>query len=492
MINISAPIDDLGIRVLAECAGAVAAHEGGGAEAAALVVRLLAQDARRRHTVATPDAELHLSVGIDGTELALELHDSGEPVNAPPPAVLALVELGLATGAEGGIDGRGNVVVARVPLPTHGRILDDADLEVLTDDALESDVPVEIRTLGPDDAFELTKCIFRCYGWTYAVQDMYFPDRIAAAVESGKRIGGIAITPDGEVVAHTGYAFVADGVVEGGVAVTDPRFRGRGLMRQVGGIHDLRALGVHATMGRAVLTHPVTQKAAIEGGSSVMGMFLDAAGPVQQVGFTDGLIDYRMSYGIAYRTLDPVEPASIWIPTRYQEIARYVLGNSPFPLSIAEPQAGTEVPDRSVVTSSYDALKQAGVVKVLVVGDDLVTTLDGILGQFRHAGAEMILVYLPADQPALATLGAGLPSLQLAYAALLPVYGELGNALVLQWLRNPAVDDSPFVYGDDQFRNLTHMIVTQATELGDQETALRLRRARLEQLLALLPDDGRA
>jgi hypothetical protein len=47
-----------------------------------------------------------------------------------------------------------------------------------------------------------------------------------------------------------------------------------------------------------------------------------------------------------------------------------------------------------------------------------------------------------------------------------------------------------FVFADDRFRRLTELIVEQATELGDQETRQRLRRARLEQLLALLPDDG--
>ena len=489
MISVSAPTDDLGISVLAECAGAAATHAGGGAEAAALVVRLLAQDARRRHTVDTADANLHLGVTLDGTELVLTLRDTGEPVNAPPATVLALVELGLATAADGGIDGAGNVLVARVPLPRHGRIVETEGLEVLPDDAAESDVPVEVRPLRADDAFELTRCIFRCYGWTYAVQDMYFPDRIAAAIGAGRRVGGVAVTPDGEVVAHVGFAFVADGVVEGGVAVTDPRFRGRGLMGRVADEVDLSALAVNAIMGRAVLTHPVTQKASMGTGSALVGMFLDAAGPVQQVGFTDGLIDHRMSYAVTYRPILPLDPAELWIPARYQSIARHVLEACDLPLTIGEAHSAP-VPPTSVMTSSYDALKQAGTVKVATVGDDLVAALDGILGQFRTAGAEQVLVYLPADQPALATVGAGLPSLQLAYAAILPRFGELGTSLVLQWLRNPAVVIDHFVFADDRFRRLTELIVEQATELGDQETRQRLRRARLEQLLALLPDDG--
>ena len=492
MIHISAPTDDIGIAVLAETARATATQHGGGAEAAALVVRLFAQDARKRHTVATPDAELHLAIGVDGTELSMELRDQGEPVNAPPPAVLALVELGLATAAHGGIDGHGNLLVARVPLPQHGRILDDEGLEIIPEDAPISEEPVELRRLEPDDAFALTRCIFRCYGWTYAVQDMYFPDRIAAAVESGKRIGAVAVTPDGEIAAHHGMSFVADGVVESGGAVTDPRFRGRNLMLQLFAINQGRSeeLGIRSVMSRPVLTHGVTQRLALGRGSYVMGMFLDAAGPVQQVGFTDGMIDHRMSYGVTFQTYAPLEPATLSIPTRYQEIARHVLGATEYPLTIGEPQSGLEVPTTSVIGSSYDANKQAGVITVTTVGADLLVELDHILDQLRAAGAEMVLVYLPADQPALATVGAGLPSERLAYAAILPAFGELGNALILQWLRNPAVDDSQFSYGDDQYRVLTRMIIDQAIALGSQEASQRLRRARREQLLALLPDDS--
>lgn len=490
MIRTSVPLDDVGTTVLAETARAAATQYGGGAEAAALIVRLLAQDARRRHTVVTPDHELHLAVDVDGTELTLTLRDQGEPVDAPPPAVLALVELGLATAARGGVDGGGNVLVARVPLPPHSRILDDAGLEVVPEDAPVSDEPVELRPLVADDAFALTRCIFRCYGWTYAVQDMYFPDRIAAAVESGRRIGAVAATPDGEIVAHIGLSFVADGVVESGGAVTDPRFRGRNLMVQLFAINRERAdaLGVRSVMSRPVLTHGVTQKLALGRGAHVMGMFLDAAGPVQQVGFTDGVIDHRMSYGVTHQPVAPLTPAALWIPSRYQEFVRHVLAATDYPLTVGEPRAGEAVPTGSVIESAYDAHKELGTIRVHTVGTDLLADLDRILDQFRAAGAAAVQVWLPADQPALATVGAGLPTLRLAFAALLPEFGDLGNCLVLQWLRNPAVDVGAFQFGDEQYAVLTGLIVDQAVELGGQETSQRLRQARREQLLALLPD----
>ena len=81
--------------------------------------------------------------------------------------------------------------------------------------------------------FRSTRCIYRCYGWSYPYAEMYYPDRLAAAISEGTRNGGVAVDADGEVVAHCGWVEVAEGAVMVGAAVTDPRYRRRGLLEQV-------------------------------------------------------------------------------------------------------------------------------------------------------------------------------------------------------------------------------------------------------------------
>lgn len=491
MTTVTVPADTAGAGVLAAVAGAVAAHAGAAPDPAGVLVRLWADDATRRTTVAGEGAVLTLAAGVEGTELVLLLGDGGEPVSGPPPEVLGLVGLGLATSVEARIEGTGNRTTVRLALPAHDRLVDHTGLEVLAADAEEVSDAVEVRRLLPGDAAALTRCVYRCYGWTYPYAELYYPDRIAAAIESGTRFGGVAVTPDGEVVTHVGGVVLADGLAIAGGGVTDPRYRRRGLLGQAGVVFFdcVPEFGIDGFLLEPVLTHPATQHMALEGNSSFVGMYLNVRGPLQQVAITDGMLDRRSSLFVAYQPLEPLTPDVLWIPAPYQPLVRHVLDPTDWPLEVGDVHGSPAVPPVSVVESRFDALNSVGVVEVPEVGADLVARLDDALSQLGRSGAEMIKVYLPATQPALAVVGAGLGVLRLGYAALLPRYGTLGHALVLQWVRNPDIDDSEWVYADDSLRHLADLIRAQAAEVGAAEDARRRREARRQQLLAALADD---
>jgi hypothetical protein len=490
LVTTTVPADAAGVAVLAEVAGAAATQHGGGAEAAAMVVRLLAEDACRRSTVDAATATLRLVIEIDGTELALRVRDGGEPVGGPPPGVLALVELGLATGADGGADGSGNEVVVRLALPAHARVLDATDLDVLADDAALRDDAVELRALQPDDAAALVRCIYRCYGWTYPYTEIYFPDRIAAAIADGSRHGWVAVTATGEVVCHLGVVFVADGVIMAGGGVTDPRFRRRGLLRDLGALMGawIQSACIRTQLAEPVLTHAITQQMSLGAGRDLVGLYLSVRGPLQQVDFTDGMLDRRSSLLTTHWAIEPLEPATLWIPAAYEPAVRHLLAPTAWPRQIGSVRGTPDTPAASVLSSSYDAQNQIGSVKVAVVGADLVDAVDVALTGLDRAGAESVRVYLPANQPALASVGAGLGTLRLGFAALLPRFGDQGDVLVVQWVRDPDIDDSAWVYADEHVEAFATMVLDQARTLGEAATRERRRRARRAQLFAALPD----
>jgi GNAT superfamily N-acetyltransferase len=491
IVTSTAPANESGVAVLADVARSAASQEGGAAEVVAVIVRLLAEDAWRRCTVDAGSATLTLAVDVDGTELALRLRDTGEPVSGPPPTVLSLVDLGLASGAAGGADGSGNEMVVRVPLPAHARGLDAEDLEVLAEDAPLVDDEVELRDLLPEDAPALVRCIYRCYGWSYPYTEIYFPDRIAAAIADGTRQGWVAVAADGEVACHIGTVRLADGVVMAGGGVTDPRFRRRGLLRQLGARMEtwIAESGIRTRLAEPVLTHAITQQMSLGAGRDLVGLYLSVRGPLQQVEFTDGMLDRRSSLLTTHHAIVPLEPATLWVPAIYDGAVRQVLEPTSWPREIGQVRGTPDAPPASVMGSSYDAHNQIGSVRVSTVGDDLVEAVDDALTQLARAGAESVRVYLPANQPALASLGAGLGALRLGFAALLPRFGELGDVLVVQWVRDPEVDDSAWVYADDRVEAFARMVIEQARELGDAATRERRRQARRAQLFAALPTD---
>ena len=492
MFSLTAPGDPHGISVLAAGARAALAARAGAGDGAGLVVRQLAADAQRRLGGGVEDATLRLEGEERGTEYVLCLHDFGEPVSGPPDAVLMLLDAGVLTAAEARIDGNSNVTEVRFALPAHHQILDAAGMDVLPEDAELSDEKVTMRPIGAEDAVALARALYRCYGWSYPNPSMYFPDRVAAMLESGERIGEVAVTPSGEIAAHWGAAFLSPTVVETGVTITDPRFRGRGLAKALGErlLARLHGLGVTGRLREPVLTHPATQKIAIAEGATIVGAYVNMTHPIQQVGITDGVQAIRGSLSVAYGALRPLAPAVMSIPGPYEPMVRRVLAASDWPREIAPHRRAHDVPRRTLLSTSFNSDNRSGLVDVTVAGADLPEELHVALGQMQRSGAEYVQVRLPANQPGLSTLAAGLPELGLGYAAIVPAFrpsGEdAGDVLVTQWIADLEIDPSSWVFVNDDVRALVLDIVEQVRDVGSRGSVRQKRAAQRAQLFAQL------
>ena len=494
----TAEADDLGIAVLAAGARTAMAISGGNGDGdgVGLVVRQLGNDARTRLRGGEEDATLTITTEIRGTEFVVTLTDKGEPVTGPPDAVLPLLESGVASAAEARTDGIGNLTEVRFALPTHHRILDTESLEVVPEDAALSAEPVTIRSMVTSDAAALTRAVFRCYGWSYPNPSLYYPERIAAALESGERIGEVAVTDSGEVAAHWGAVFLSPNVVETGGTVTDPRFRRRGLAKALGDrlLERLIEMRVGGRVREPVMTHPATQEIALREGATMVGCYLKITHPLQQGGITEGVTSSRMSLSVAYSALQPLEPATIWIPSPYDNIARMTLAASDWPRTVGTAHRTDAFPATTVLSTVFDSGNRVGMVDVEIVGVDLVDEIDSALHQMRRSGAEYVGVRLPANQEGLATLAAGLVELGLGYAALIPAFrpptpdNPGGDVLITQWVAEPEIDTSTWVFADERVESLVRAIVAQTEDVGTRGVSRQRRAARRAQLFAALGD----
>src|ERR687889_1826458 len=94
--------------------------------------------------------------------------------------------------------------------------------------AAHEDVPLEIRMMRPDESYELSRCVYRSYGYSYDWDYIYYPDRIRELQEKGLMISCIAVTPEGEFVGHLAITVERPGsrAGESGQAVVGPRVPG--------------------------------------------------------------------------------------------------------------------------------------------------------------------------------------------------------------------------------------------------------------------------
>lgn len=492
MFELSARADADGIAVMVATMRTAVALLGGNGEGAGLVTKTVAEDAQTRLAGGEEDASIDLDARAAGTQMMLTVRDRGEPLLAPPPAVIALVREGLASSISVCGDGNGNVVEVRFALPAHHSVV--AEVERHDETSALSSEEVIIRELQPDDAGELAKAIYRSYGWSYPNADMYFPERITQSIISGKRIGEVAVTDSGMIAAHWGAVYLSPTCVETGGTVTDPRFRGRGLAKQLGErlLHRLQATNVVGRVREPVLTHPATQKMAIEEGATIVGAYPHIRHPIAQVGITDGVVHERDSLCVAFSALRPLTDAVLYVPKPYQAIAQRVLQQAQWPRTLGSATDAAAVALESSIalqgittqaSVSYDSANHGGVIEVAALGADLIEYLDNSLADLRHSGAEYIAVHLPANDLVLEQLGAGLPALGLAYAALIPQYRaatsntDVGDVLILQWLADADLHVSDWVFANDSVAEIVTGVARGITDLVHHEEELRRRAA---------------
>jgi anti-sigma regulatory factor (Ser/Thr protein kinase) len=109
--------------------------------------------------------------GAEGKEIRLVVHADETPV-----------------GIEGGAEGA----------PGDG-------LEEVSGEAPAADAPrpgVTLRWMQGAEAVEVARCVYDSYGYSYANENVYYPERLAGMNEQGTLRSAVAVTSEGEVAGH--------------------------------------------------------------------------------------------------------------------------------------------------------------------------------------------------------------------------------------------------------------------------------------------------
>ncbi len=139
----------------------------------------------------------------------------------------------------------------------------------------------DVRVLGEEFAIQISRLVYRGYGYSYVYEDVYYPERICAHFRSGMLKSWGVATPSGRLVGHLALAKESpeSGALEWGVAVVDPQWRGLGLMERM-----LQAAMAHAEereekvlCAHAVTAHPYTQKTCLKFGFQPVALLLGYA-----------------------------------------------------------------------------------------------------------------------------------------------------------------------------------------------------------------------
>jgi serine/threonine-protein kinase RsbW len=309
--------------------------------------------------------------------------------------------------------------------------------------AVSEDVPLEIRMMKPEESFELSRCVYRSYGYSYDWDYIYFPERIRELQEKGLMRSCVAVTPEGEFVGHLAVTVEHPDspVGEAGQAVVDPRFRGHHLFPKMKTFmaEQCGDSGMYGLYSEATAVHPYSQKGNLQLGARETGFllgYIPATVTYKQIG--EEKEGRRGSAALFYMRVTGEPEREIFPPLPYLEEVRRVVEHNGLRRVIGEVPEPTPRPSRMSVEVRQD--HNLAFVRVDEPGADLKELVHRHLRDLSLHRVDCVYVDLPLSDPATPGAAARLIDLGVFFGGIIPeAHAAGGDVLRLQYLNNVEV-----------------------------------------------------
>jgi serine/threonine-protein kinase RsbW len=333
--------------------------------------------------------------------------------------------------------------------------------------AAHEDVPLEIRMMRPDESFELSRCVYRSYGYSYDWDYIYYPDRIRELQEKGLMISCVAVTPEGEFVGHLAITVERPGsrVGESGQAVVDPRFRGHHLFPRMKTFMTEWAAdaGMYGLYSEATAIHPYSQRGNLHLGARETGFllgYIPASVSYKQIG--EEREGRRGSVALFYMRVTDEPEREIYPPAPYLEEVRRVVEHNGLRRTIGE------VPDptlqHSLMSVEVRQDHNLAFLRVEEPGADLEELVHRHLRDLSLHRVDCVYVDLPLSHPATQRSAAGLNNLGVFFGGIIPeAHVGGGDVLRLQYLNNVEIEAGDVSTASDFGEELLGLIFKQNT-----------------------------
>lgn len=308
--------------------------------------------------------------------------------------------------------------------------------------ATPPDEKINIGMLEAGKVHELVRLVYKCYGYTYANEFMYYPEQIEARLNSGMMLSGAAYNSKDEIIGHVGFIFNAPGakVAESGEAVVDPRYRGRGLFEKIKNhlVDVVTPMNVAGIYGEAVTVHPYSQKGSIELGGRETGFLLGySPGTVTFHNISEAERPRRQSVAMMFTPVAGSRRETVYVPEDYRDIIVGIYERVGFDRKLTPENEGTGYKGKhkgsTTVNLRHD--HNQALIKIEKVGSMTVTEIGHQLKHLARERFDCIYADLPLRQKGAGYAASALRKLGFFFGCIIPEYSD-GDVLRLQYLNN--------------------------------------------------------
>ena len=312
----------------------------------------------------------------------------------------------------------------------------------------EDQAKCRIRRMKPDDAAEVSKTIYKTYGYTYPHDYVYYPEKIIALNESGQVFSAVAIAGNKEIAGYGVFQIWEENpkIVEMAQGVVKPKFRSLGCFSNITQylLDEVKSRGIQGAFGEAVTNHTVSQHTIHGFGFKDCALRLGVVPPNTVFKGMTGKISYKLSLLVQFLYLQqmPAKALKVYAPDHHKNMIAALykeMGIQPeikkaVAAKTKKAAATSIVKIRQIVSMSLARMVIEG------YGRNIVSELRNKVKEICRQKTETINLFLNMSDPLTGTYAPQFEKLGFFFAGILPGGFKNGDALILQYLNNVPID----------------------------------------------------
>jgi anti-sigma regulatory factor (Ser/Thr protein kinase) len=319
-------------------------------------------------------------------------------------------------------------------------------------------------------AIEISQCAYKTYGYTYIMENIYYPDRLIEMTKTGELISAVAVTDDtGEVMTHCALERFGrkKDVPELGMAFTKPKFRGQGCLKALTALllDSAKEQNIKGVYAKAVTTHPFSQKAVRSGGLKVSAIQIGLS-PAKTFAKMDSQGAQRESLVLCYLKLLKHDKLNLFMIEKHKDIVEKAYANMGIETHISTPDFNRQDmninPQSDVEIDIIDSLNYANIY-INSSGENLQLEIKQRLKELCQKKIEAINLYMDMYDPLTVSKIEELKELGFFFAGVFP--NDKKQYFIMQYLNNVPIDYSKIVTVTDFATDLLEYIKQQDPNL---------------------------
>jgi anti-sigma regulatory factor (Ser/Thr protein kinase) len=307
----------------------------------------------------------------------------------------------------------------------------------------EEKIEFAVRETSPSEAVEVSRTVYRAYGYSYPFEHAYYPDRLVELMKSGQIYIATAVTPEGEIVGHCALIRKEESpaIAELGFGAVKPQFRSQRVFTRLTDHLILKAKsdGLTGVFGEAVTNHTFSQKTGHSMGlydCALMVGYIPATVSFKEI--NEQLLN-RDSVIVHFLYINKPERVTIYPPDRHKDMILKLYQNLGVTPEIVESSSYEPEPSEAFVTTTASRVRDSADIYIRRFGANIVPEVKDRLDDLRLKQINIIHLYMDLGDPGSQAYCKDFEDMGFFFSGILPG-GRPGDALILQYLNNVAID----------------------------------------------------